>query len=159
VTAATTPSITPASRTLPRTSSRATAGAGRAVRDSATAAPSASGTFSQNRLGHGATTSSAPPTTGPTATPSATTPVQPATARDRSCGTAATTAARVAGMTSAAARPVRTRAATSTPADGAIAATTDPAANPSRPARIVTPGPIRSAIAPPSKSGAANAST
>src|SRR6185503_4599452 len=138
---ATSPSMTPASNTQPRRSNRLVGAAGRGARDNATAAPTASGTLSQNRACHVATTSSAPPTSGPTATPSATTPVHPATPRDRSSGAEARTAANVAGMTSAAASPVSTRAATSTPADGAAAATADPAANARSPARIVAVGP------------------
>jgi hypothetical protein len=111
--------MTPASKTQPRTSSRVAGGAGRAARGKAAAAPSEEHVEPEQ----------ARPRCGHQQRPADQWP-------DRDTQRHDTGPARHPSR-----RPVTTRAATSSHADGAAAATTDPAANPSSPTRIVARGP------------------
>lgn len=110
------------------------------------------GTLTRKTEPHQKWLSSAPPTTGPTATPRPLDELQIAMARVRfSGGVLCTMTERVAGISRALPAPMKARATISQAAFPANAPAPEAAPNSARPARSVVRGPKRSASAPPAK--------
>src|SRR5919108_3157886 len=110
------------------------------------AANSTNGTFTRNTQRQPATSTSTPPTTGPRASPSPPTADQIPTAFGRSSGGNSTASSDSAGgNTQAAATPISTRAAITSPTVCEAAVSTDATAKPTNPNRNTRRRPNRSA--------------
>ena len=110
------------------------------------AASSTNGTLTRNTQRQSATSTSTPPTTGPSASPSPATADQIPAALARSSGGKSTTSKDSAGgITHAAATPISARAAISSPTVCAAAASTDVTAKPISPSTNTRRRPNRSA--------------
>ena len=115
------------------------------------------GTFSQNTHCQLMPSTTAPPTSGPNATPRPLIADHPPSARPRrSGGTASDRIVRVSGMTIAAPAPWMARAAISSPTPGASAAAADASVNTPRPMPNMRRRPKRSPSAAPVNSSTAN---
>ncbi len=110
------------------------------------------GTFSQKIHCQESPWTTAPPTSGPSATPRPeTAPQSPSAIPRRSIGTASLRIVSVSGVTIAPPTPCRARAAISQSIDGESAAAADPSVKMPRPARNTRLRPRRSPSAAPSK--------
>ena len=117
------------------------------------------GTLSQKIHCHEMPSITAPPISGPSATPSPLTPDQTPSARPRrSAGTAVESSVRLSGAMIAAPRPWTARAAISVPVLGASAAAADAAVNSASPATNMRRRPKRSPSAAPVRRKTAKAS-
>jgi hypothetical protein len=126
----------------------------------ATIAATTNGTFIKNTEPHQKCSSSAPPTIGPSGSPSAVAAAHTPMAFDRSSG--GKTLGRIdidSGVTSAAPAPIAARAAITSPTEPAKTPSSDAVPNSARPATISRLRPNRSPSSPAGTSAAANTTT